>query len=622
MPGVEYNQTPAIADNNATQIEFCKKYAMVHIAQGLCSQFNSQIDATAITKALRTCLALMDRSEIGSVIVPHIFAPAVLSVYHFYMSDSPRSLRNDVLRSGSMFFDSVESPTIWAQIIGLIQSSFQESDKNSWTTTCGAIIFVATKFNLQDEDMQKVHIPLAAAYLVLQIHQKITGIKSVEKLRTLDFSRFFKAAASLLQQLPNDGLGSETHTTTDSQAITENFDEVLSTIEVLYTNSWSVVTATGLSLVIGKIALKAICQILSVVISFDNHLSYETTDSAVILFDTIMRKAPSVNPDFSGIISQLTKFEYHSITSSSRHQPMSAALSRVSILEVMALYEQSEEIFNTGSLRRVIRQLVGTLWDALMPTRPEHHVEASKAMWRLHNVCGTNDLVESCIVDISIKAFSSTHEDPSMGLRHCQIFAVFWQQSQSQAELFRNRRTQIGKIHNTLSLGKSQLLARPLFAILDKLLGNEDEIHIFVCHWLHQVPELPMIMNVVLAHVVHATTALISPDQILSSPKHIDIAAEDEIDVARSVYFIRLLAEVLTLGHANVQHVIKRSDTDDLRQQVLTRLEMVADLCLKLQSNHRYSVQIGRHSAMTLRQSSLKLLRSTISLFPLKAYSV
>lgn len=71
-------------------------------------------------RPFRICLSLMDRWEIGGLVVVDVFLPVVNSVRKYSESAPSRADFTEVLRSASVFFDGVESGLIWGKITGLI----------------------------------------------------------------------------------------------------------------------------------------------------------------------------------------------------------------------------------------------------------------------------------------------------------------------------------------------------------------------------------------------------------------------------------------------------------------------------------------------------------------------
>jgi hypothetical protein len=71
-------------------------------------------------RPFRICLSLMDRWEIGGLVVPEIFLPVVRSVKQCEIEAKTKGEFAEVLRSASVFFDGVESGLIWGELVGLV----------------------------------------------------------------------------------------------------------------------------------------------------------------------------------------------------------------------------------------------------------------------------------------------------------------------------------------------------------------------------------------------------------------------------------------------------------------------------------------------------------------------
>ena len=71
-------------------------------------------------RPFRICLSLMDRGEIGTLVLPAIFRSLMESLQDYQSKASSHDDFEEVLRSANVLFDGIESRTIWKQINGAL----------------------------------------------------------------------------------------------------------------------------------------------------------------------------------------------------------------------------------------------------------------------------------------------------------------------------------------------------------------------------------------------------------------------------------------------------------------------------------------------------------------------
>ena len=192
-------QTPTTAENQFSQMSYFVDNALPVLVETLKAQLEAPtVDAADKTKTLRMCLALMDRFEIGNSLITHIYVPALSSVQDFQNSKAPKSAKSEVLRSGSAFFDSVESFVIWHEIIELINVAFEAPEPEVAMQKLNLVAFVLSRFNVREEDMLAIHIPRA---LLVTLH----GLSATNDLHAGvedALNSVLELASSLISALP------------------------------------------------------------------------------------------------------------------------------------------------------------------------------------------------------------------------------------------------------------------------------------------------------------------------------------------------------------------------------------------------------------------------------------
>ncbi|KAM3457386.1 hypothetical protein MY3296_001128 [Beauveria thailandica] len=189
----------------------------------------------------RICLSLMDRWEIGGLVVPEIFLPVVESVQRFKNKTSSPAEFKEVLRSASVFFDGIESGLIYSEIVALFAQAIapgtlatkQRSEKLS------LISFIIANFNVREEEMVTIHAPLTclAALYMLQDLQERQNKGPVGSFTVELVNEVLSIVASFLDLVPERTfLAPPTKATTDSQVLSLSNMDLLKKIRDFYVN--------------------------------------------------------------------------------------------------------------------------------------------------------------------------------------------------------------------------------------------------------------------------------------------------------------------------------------------------------------------------------------------------
>ncbi|EGZ77158.1 putative regulator of reproduction dopa [Neurospora tetrasperma FGSC 2509] len=124
-------------------------------------------------KPYRICLSLMDRWEIGGLVVPEVFLPIVDSVRDFKAKADSKSDFTEVLRSASVFFDGVESGLIYSEILNLVAQAISPGKLSvtDRSDKLDLVKFILGHFNVSEEEMITIHAPLTVLSILCMIEE-------------------------------------------------------------------------------------------------------------------------------------------------------------------------------------------------------------------------------------------------------------------------------------------------------------------------------------------------------------------------------------------------------------------------------------------------------------------
>lgn len=161
---------------NQSNGEYFNKHGLQSLIAGLKDMLESE---SSITTAYSICYAVMDRWEIGSLVIPEMFIPLLTAAQKH--KDDKR-----IMKAASAFFDSVETNIIWGKLF-----HFMEKHED-----LQLLEFVLESFSIaSDEEIIVRHLPL--------ILLAILSIDS-QRLDSLPYSReaSYRLCRHLLEKIP------------------------------------------------------------------------------------------------------------------------------------------------------------------------------------------------------------------------------------------------------------------------------------------------------------------------------------------------------------------------------------------------------------------------------------
>lgn len=191
---------------------------------------SSDSDTTEKAKPYRICLSLMDRWEIGGLVVPEIFLPVIVSVKDFKEKSSDKAAFNEVLRSASVFFDGVESGLIYGELVGLLAQAIGPGGTlaSERVEKLALIQFIMTHFNIREEEMVTFHAPLAALSALVMV-EDVSGhteksSTSPTNEKTPIMSHALEIAMAMIDLVPERTFSASSHQNSGRSADNENLN--------------------------------------------------------------------------------------------------------------------------------------------------------------------------------------------------------------------------------------------------------------------------------------------------------------------------------------------------------------------------------------------------------------
>ena len=494
-----------------SQSDYLEKFGLNPLINSILSLIDDDtLTSSDKARPFRICLSLMDRWEIGGLVVPRIFRPAMESIWRYQGVAPSKEAFAEVLRSASVFFDGIESGLIWAELNQIMindlgggqddgSNTKQPLDSMETTNTqshselsaesrLDLALFIITKFNIREEEMLALHIPLATLILLISIQSWQETPKSLKA---------FKVAIQLLDLIPLRALttdserGSRAGGVPSRKQSPKDSQHILADIELFYQKLRNGSEAPP-PMHTAELTQKLL-QLASQIVIRGLSGPVEHLERALSFLDKLTRKSSTLNEqDYEELMSSLFRASDQLSVKGGDTVAFHTIASLVFAMELMSNITPSDIWDLDHRVRQILPALLTCLWDYTSPSWPRYSVEAVRCIWRVHAIFPDSQLMEASIATLIFRD-ENGGKHQMIQLEGARRFATIWSHSSSSSTLSTDRRTSLGRSTRTLD-GKQAsnssdplLLARPLLLLLDTLSEPKGKVFMFVLSWLRSL---------------------------------------------------------------------------------------------------------------------------------------
>jgi hypothetical protein len=365
------------------------------------------------------------------------------------------------------------------------------------------VLYVITTFNIREEEMQVVHIPLVSLTLLLRVQSFLALSQTEAREKHAEVVLLsLRIANKLLDLVPQRAFASDPQSKAkeeDSEDVhTQPQEELVATIAKFYTNSHGnldVEQPPFTPQALGRVYLQSAFSLVALMLVVNSTTSHAELEAAIGILNSSIRKIPYSNAlDLKTFWSSLMGGPLG--LPLSRQVQLSFPVIATKILALETIYSASKSTIWIPKrlIRQLIPSLISGLWPSLSPSKPKHNVEAVRCLWRLHMISPDKDLAESALTTLML-AMKPGDNESSLNVESARRFATLWTHSPLTATGAHTRRPSLGKIRNEIhvdlkSKSDLSLLERPLLLLLDALGDPKSALFIFVVNWLRSLPSL------------------------------------------------------------------------------------------------------------------------------------
>ncbi|KAL8666829.1 MAG: hypothetical protein Q9202_001069 [Teloschistes flavicans] len=627
-----------MAGHNQTrkrQTKYFRRYGQQPLVQGIMKMFMTDTSTTTEqARPFRICLALMDRWEIGGLVVPEIFLPALKSVWRYEQSASTAQEFEDVLRSAKVFFDGVESGLIWDEIsTKLLQATNMDvSDPESFDQSLDLAFFIVRKFNIREEEMLLEHIPLLVLSLLLKVQALTSRLDDLARPENLSLAnRVLSLVGELVELIPSRAFNaldpknagvwdySKSDFDEESNHFLAKMREHYKTHGGHFLPAESKIDSNTIANLLLATALQMVMREMSAV-SVGRSL-----EGRIAILDKVLRRIHVASQlDVTAMLSKIQAASENLAAVSGDYDKLKGVVSILSLLDTLRLAVPSIPWLTDYRMRLILPNLVSALWPHLSPASPNSNVEAVRCLWKVHQLAIDKKLVESCISSLMVQTAPNEEKD-ILDIEGARRFAVLWSHSNLNPTTHARR---LSLVPGTPKIGSAtsstegeRLLSRPLSLLLDTLNDPKSDLYVFTTGWLQSSANVQIILDFLQKHI----------EEILYSKA----ATPEDVgsDLDECLYYMQMLLNLIQCTSKDIwllffSQTRKREGNDEpsnleshpqghqeafsCKSDVVSIQSRLTRICLKVSgrnfgATHRYSPNVSR-----LQQTATSFLQEII----------
>lgn len=542
-----------LSGDSAHQAAFFSSHGLEALTSSILKMVNRRsIQPSERARPFRMCLSLMDRWEVGGLIVPEVFLPAIRSVQS-YSETSSKDNTDEVMRSASAFFDGVDSGLIWGKLAYLVTSSLRFDAKphdGAWRDIKLAK-FILSRFNLKDEDMLQHHMPLMVLCTLASLNERLDKGQN----QAIDFEAVTLAleiAESLAQILPAKALRDEgTRQNVRSKYISMGRPETLQRIETFYEESQGSLDAAHPPFEptdLGQLILREATQAFATYIqSGGPAVSTEAISSLVV---SLILKTQHLDAiDEIDLVDVFSK----SISPKGAKLKFPHLNAIIMILGALQTARPSSPYVSAVRFSELVRPLVCQVWQYLSPMEPKFHVEATRCLLHLHLIAPANRLVEAAISSIIVEETRGTPSVSNTVLSCGQHFVTLWthivlemsQQTEKRATVVRRISSHANLTAVSPRDDLHALLKRPLLLLMDTLVEDTTETSAFMRSWLQESQGINRVFEIIVAQLQSLRCLAVAPPLTPDITELSRQPRSNSDDARECLYYLQLVLNIL-----------------------------------------------------------------------------
>jgi hypothetical protein len=505
---------PASVDPSTYHTAYFSKHGLQALTRSIMRMIHrpsySPVDRA---KPFRICLSLMDRWEVGGLIVPDVFLPALQSIQS-YSESATKEQVDEVLRSASIFFDGVESGLIWGKLIHLVTSALDAKDISREERLCRIKLakFVLFRFNLKEDEMLLHHMPLMVLSTLGTLNLSLDSALDTTKPQREVVDLALEIVDSVVQIIPDRAVRADlTEDKPLISAIRPSREEAFQKIQIFYEEhqgnlDFSEPPFTKAEL--GQFILQeSSCTVLASIRPSSALAGSEMPSK--ILSNLVFKVQNFEALDKTELVPMFQKLFLQSSGPNSI-LPFPYLVAITQILSALQSARPLHPYLGSSQLAEIMHPLIASLWYHLSPFMPKYHVETVRCILQLHTISASYRMVEAALSSIIVYEKSTVGagvlaKRSETGRR----FSILWIHTMYELSIQTEKRGSLSRRVSTMGVPPplapiesfQAILTRPLLLLLDSLGEEGTELSTFMKTWLQDLASLNSVFDILSHHL-------------------------------------------------------------------------------------------------------------------------
>lgn len=625
---------PHTSEVSTHSITFFNRYGLEPLTKSILAMFGEMKSNTAEqARPYRICSSLMDRWEIGGLLIPRVFLSAMKYLLE-YLHIASTAQFQDVLRSASSFFDGIESGIIWGQVKDLVVSALGHASLTEEVrrSKIELIQFIISHFYVREEEMVTFHMPLInVEILVLACQSEAPGRNASLTCDQNTVTASLTVAEQLSSLMPEREHLNASFGTESTIELSEHGDEternLLRSIDSFYDShggnlAWSPPPFS--SQAVADLLLRYSAR--GLVQNLIRDRGSERTEISARTMTNLLQKIPDCNSlDSRDLLSSFRQV----LDKKETHNTETDFARAVSVHQVLSklIAKRGLNVACSTLLDDVLIKLIERFWFYLHPAYPKYHVEAVRYLWQIDEINNESRILESS-VSRNLALSSQGMQDDSVRVESAMRFAILWTFSILTSSMIVkscnvwSRRSSITfSNHSPLDRPSSPSLLRPLLLWLDGLDSEDLELRNFLQGWLSDYSGVGVIIELITSQLQDLEQ---DRGHLLETDMECHSNNRQSNQSSERLYYLQLLMKTLSLSSEKIEISLLTHKSSRPNKEGATNTEDplqidIARLCLRLVrenrpwNDHIDGRQRQKQQQASIQRSSLAILQLLLS---------
>lgn len=448
---------------------------------------------STVSRPFRIGLSLMDRWEIGNPVINVVFLSLIRSLHAYQQIATSREEFGEVFRSANVFFDGVESTLIWSRMLGLVLADGKA--KGDILRDLDLATFVISNFNVREEEMVVLHIPLVSLAMLENLSQvEDSKTSNAPPVRDREVQcAMFHVLTRMVDMIPERAFTSKGSSSgTPTGAIKEM-------VESFFDHNQHAVQASQLPIV-PRMLGQHFLQLLTSMITKQMRADTDGSDlsRSVQVLSLLLAKLPS----YDGLGGPVLVRALEERLALEAELPFAVVSSATALLINFLVVNPPNHVIQAEDVLQIVPLLVRRLWTYLSFSSPQQHIETVQLFEDLQHLVWKEELVTSTILGLLVGADTDLTESYHPSKEAFERFATLWSHSHKATKALARLNGEALASRHGVQKGPtadrqqqsisafSSMLSQAMITVLNVLRGPDTEVFVVCRDWLQSLADL------------------------------------------------------------------------------------------------------------------------------------